>query len=469
MDISAIVLNKILSEPDLEAWSRLKSAYLDPSYTSVFAAISRHYAKYSMVPSFVDLEIVVREGQTRNTLEAVKLTECPDVSIEVAIDALIDQYTQNETIKALDKFVDKLPTLDTLEVKENLAAIVLMLDEKTISNENVHDMTTLMAFQHDEEISANRVMLGFNNAFDSVLGGMSLQEFLLIGGKRGAGKSIVAANIAAMQYEDGNSVVYFSIEMTGQETFQRILSILAKVNHSDLKKNKLSPEDILKVVKVRAGMFVDADNLVQEFCEHKDRFKFEETLVRTKQLKPDNQIVIVDDRDLTLTSIDIHLGKLKAKFGDKLKVSVVDYINQVAIEGNNGGAFDWQPQVEVSKQMKNLARKYNLLNISPYQIDDNGQTRFAKGILDAADVALLLEAHDKSTNAITFATTKIRGDRELEITSSMNWDTLRINPVSIEKPAKGAAKEEPKAGAIKKKATGKVAKTDDPNADVPWD
>ncbi len=268
MDISAIVLNKLLSSQDLEAFARVKLSFLDPAYSSVFSAINRHYTKYNALPSFEDLELTLREGQTSNTLEAIKLTDATEVSIEVAIDALIDQYTQNETIRLLDRFIDKLPVYDTAEVKDNLAAIVLALDEKTLSNEGVDTMDTFMFFQEEEELSRNRVMLGINNTFDAVLGGMARSEYLMIGGPRGSGKSLIVNNMFVNQYEQGNCAVYFTIEMKGRETLTRSMSILADVPHRKLKNNELSPEDLLKVVKARASMFSDADGLVEEFKEH---------------------------------------------------------------------------------------------------------------------------------------------------------------------------------------------------------
>ncbi len=106
---------------------------------------------------------------------------------------------------------------------------------------------------------------------------------------------------------------------------ERNLSILANVNLQRLKQNKLTDEELLKLVRARAGMFVDADQTVLDYMRHRDKYKFEEQLVRNHQLKPDNQMIIVDDRDLTISSIDLHIGKAKAKFGDKLKVVVVDF------------------------------------------------------------------------------------------------------------------------------------------------
>ena len=460
MDTSAVVLNKLLTERNLDIWAKLKLVFLDPAYSSLYSVVNKYYEKYSAIPSFDDLELTLREGPASKTLATLRLTEVPDVSAEVALDALIDQYTQNETVKLLDKFVDKLPLYDTNEIKENLATIALTIEEKTHTSEKVFTMADMMMFSRPEDLEKERVYLGLNNSFDSVLGGVARQELILIGGKRGSGKSIASSNLFINQYEAGNSSIYFSIEMTAKETMERNLSILANVNLQNLKQHKLTDEELLRVVRARAEMFVDSQDLVSEFLRHRDRFKFEEQLVRSCSLKPDNQMIIVDDRDLTLSSIDLHIGKAKAKFGDKLKLVVVDYLNQIVLEGND--QYDWKPQIEVSKKLKNLARKYEIVMVSPYQIDKDGEARFAKGILDAADIALTMEAHDKETNAISFETTKIRGGKEMAFTCPIDWDSLRISPQSVDRPqAKEAVKKI-------KKGQEEVVPVNDSGADLPW-
>jgi hypothetical protein len=459
LDISAVVLNKLLTAQDLDLWAKIKLVYLDPAFSTLYAAIGRHYEKYSTVPSFTDLELTLREGPALKTLATLQLAEVPDISAEVALDALVDQYTQNEAVRLLDKFIDKLPMYDSAEIKENLSSIVLTLDEKTFSGAGVYNMSDIMLFIPPEDIAKMRFHLGLNNTFDAVTGGLARQEYLMIGGKRGSGKSITAANICVNQYEAGNVAVYFTIEMTGHETLERLMAIHANVPHSGIRKGTLTDQEVLQVVRARAGMFKDADGIVMDFLKHRDRYRFEEQLVRNCKLKDDNQIIIIDDRALSLTAIDLHLGKLKAKFGERLTVGVVDYINQVVVEGVD--KYDWKPQIAVSTKLKDLARKYEILMVSPYQIDASGEARFAKGILDAADIALVLEAGDSS---MTFDTTKIRGSGEMKFTSPINWDTLRISPISIDNP-----EHEDKIQKVGKKKKPALEPTPDSSSDLPWD
>jgi replicative DNA helicase len=462
MDCSAIVLNKLLTDRDLDVWAKLKLAFLDSAYSSLYSAISRYYDKYSNIPSFEELELTIREGAGQKTLATLKLIDEPDISAEVALDALIDQYTQNQTINLLEKFVDKLPIYDTAEIKDNLAGIVLHLDEKTLTTEGVYNMADIMLFRTSDELDRERVHLGLNNTFDAVLGGVARQELILIGGERGAGKSITSSNICANQYEMGNTCVYFSIEMIAHETFERKMAMLSNVPYMSLKQNTLSNDDLLRVIKTRAKMFEDSQELVVDFMRHHDRFKFEKDLVTSKKLKEDNQIIIIDDRALTLTSIDLHLGKLKARFADKLTVCVVDYLNQIVVpEGSH--QFDWKPQIVVSKKLKELARKHEVVMISPYQIDASGEARFAKGILDAADIAIVMKPNKKEDNALSFDTTKIRSGPPMFFTSPINWDTLKISSNPIERPHKDE-EEKPKKHIRRVKGKVEESASDKP----PW-
>ena len=460
MDISAVVINKLLLGKNLEVWGKLKLAFLDPAYSSVYSLITKYYDKYSSIPSFDDLDAISREGLAQKTLATLRLIDETDISAEVALDALIDQYTQNETIRLLDGFIDKLPLYDTIEIKESLSGIVLALDEKTLRTEGVFNMSDIMVFVRPEELAKNRVPLGLNNTFDAILGGVARQELILIGGKRGSGKSISCSNLMINQYEMGNTSAYFTIEMIAAETMQRNMSILANVNHMNLKNNKLTDQEMLSVVKARADMFKNADNLVSDFIKDRDQYKFEESLVRTCELK-EAQMVIIDDRALSITSLDLHLGKIKSRFGSNFTMAVVDYLNQIVVEGGTD-QFDWKPQIVISKKLKELARKHDIVIVSPYQIDDKGETRFAKGILDAADIAVLMEAHSKEDNAISMETTKIRGAKDMKFTSVMDWDTLRISPQSIEKPTA------PEKGKDKLKRAGKES-TGEAAGDLPWD
>ena len=221
------------------------------------------------------------------------------------------------------------------------------------------------------------------------------------------------------------------------------------------------------VAKVRAEMFQHSEGVYEEFLDKRNPLEFERRLTSECKLKEDNQIIIVDDRSLSLTSIDLQLQKAKAQFGDSLGLVVVDYVNQVDT-GLGKEIYDWQSQIYASKKLKEYARKYDIALVTPYQIDDSGQTRFAKGLLDSPDSAFLIDAHSKDDGAMTFTSTKVRSGPDLEFTSTMNWETLKLGPTTKQKPSGSSNEEEGEEG-IKVKNIGKKKKQPKrEDGELPW-
>jgi len=463
MDVSAVIINKLLTEKNVDLWAKLKLAYIDPAFTNLYSAIGKHYEKYASVPSFEELELVLREGPALKTLAVIRLAQADDVPTDVAFDALIDQYTQNETISQLDKFIEKLPVYDSEEIKERLSEIVFYLDEKTLRSENVVSSSDMEFFKEPEEVGLGRVPLGFNNDFDSSIGNLAPGELILLGGRRGSGKSIISANIAINEYEAGFVCPYFSIEMTAWETYQRMMAMLSGVDHSAVKLQKYNDDQLTAVGLTRARMYREYDGAFKDFLNHKNLVRLERQLLR--ECTPvDNPLIVIDDRNLNLTSIDLHIGKLKAKYGDKFRVAVVDYVNQIVLEGKD--MYDWKTQIELSKGLKNIGRKHEVGIVSPYQIDATGEARLAKGLLDAADIGAIISVGNKEDGVINFDTTKIRGSAEVSCASKINWKTLRVSPQPVERAKPADTEEKPKRK--KKSETAEVsseAATDVP----PWE
>src|ERR1700676_2257722 len=87
--------------------------------------------------------------------------------------------------------------------------------------------------------------------------------------------------------------------------------------------------------------------------------------------------------------------------------------------------------------IKKYTRKYNCTGISPYQMDADGEARFAKGILDSADVSLIfmpqdtqekLDATPDQVSTLKMYTSKVRNGRELTFGIGIHWPTVRVYP-----------------------------------------
>ena len=414
-----LILSKILLDKDLNSWSKLKIQYFQSPYTLIFQQIAKFYDKFSKLPSFEELELVIRDDNTLSMVQALKEVEIPEeLDAEILIQALVNEYAQKEVLSNLDALVDDIVFMDAPEMIETLSSLAIDLEEKTESSEQIVLMSDFMTVDVDDLKSFTP--LGLSNDFDQFSMGLAPTELMLLGGFRGSGKSVVCANITCNQYEQGNSSLYFSIEMRGKEIFQRHLAMLSGVKSSRIRKNELSDEDKIMIAKTRSNMHVDGPEVYHDFLKHADFDLFERKLLQLP-LHKDNQIVIIDNQSLTIPNIDATIQTYKARFGDKFRVAVVDYINVITAKD----PLRWETQLGIAAGLKKIARKHEIAIVAPFQTDEKGGVRFAKGILDAPDWAFNLDAGESS---IGFECKKTRGTRAMDFESPIEWDHLRIIP-----------------------------------------
>ncbi len=442
MNVEAAVLKLLLHENDKEKsltyYSELRPEFFSSSFKSILAQVSRFYDVKGEVPNLNQLLVFrARDEAIESSLTALEMTNCEGVDIELAIDELANQYAQNLTLDLMSGVLEDVTLLSRHELVEKLTELPMTLESKIDSSNKVFSIKDVNIFKPKEDFEVNKISSGISNAWDQEAGGYYLQDLILLGGRRGSGKSLVCANLIKAQHEQGNPSIYFTIEMTYEQTYLRIIAMLADVPFGKLKQGTLDIDQARAVCIKMASMFEGGDAVFEKhFSENPapNLLDFQEELKRTCREKDEARIIIIDDSELTVATIDTILSKYKNFYGDKLKVAAVDYLNQVLLTSSDD-MYDWKPQVVVSKSLKNLARKHNMCMVSPYQMDSSGEARFSKGILDAADVAQLLIVDDKEDGTILFSTTKARSSSDSgEHRVGINWVTLRINPepVSVE-------------------------------------
>lgn len=419
-----LILHKVLANQDLEIWSRLRKEFFEAPYIEIYLLINRFYKKFDKIPSFDELEVVTRDEKHANYITALKELNVPeDLDIEIILQAVINEYAQKEVLEQLGGYLDNLIFKDVGEMVEDLSVIAIDIEEKTEVSEQIVEMNDFLTIDTDTIFS--RVPLGLNNDFDRFSLGMAPGEYIMIGGHRGSGKSVVCANISCSQYLQGNSVLYFTIEMSARELYNRYISILSDVPEKHIKGGNLSKFEKQSIAKVRAEMTEDgSEDLLKQFMEDNNFDSFERNLI-SRPLKKYNKIITVDNTALTIANIDATLHTYKTKLEDKLKVVVIDYINQLTATD----PYTWQVQIDLSKKLKALGRKYDVVMVTPFQTSEEGKVRFAKGILDSPDWAFNLSAiHDGDDGAIEFECKKARGDEAIDFASEIYWPTLKIFP-----------------------------------------
>ena len=115
-----------------------------------------------------------------------------------------NEYAQIEILDELDKYVDKTVTMATAEENiEQLQEIVLKVSDKVDIVPPAESMQMITLFEDDEQRS-KYLPLGLNTDYDASVK-FSPTDLVLVGGRRGSGKSLTSCNLAVNVYEAGRT------------------------------------------------------------------------------------------------------------------------------------------------------------------------------------------------------------------------------------------------------------------------
>ena len=432
MNLTSALLKQIITQEDFDTWGGLRENYLPSEYQQIHRVMATHVKNYTKLPTFEDLKLSIRDRSLREKIFAIEAVDV-DVDAWLLLEYLKNEYTQVEILGELEIFIDKTVAISQAEENvEALQQIVLDIGDRVDLKAPEEDMSVINLFESQDEIK-KYLPLGLNQDYDQKLK-FSPRDLVLVGGRRGAGKTFTCVNIASNVYDQGKSSIYFTIEMDSRSILQRMCAVNTGVPVARLITRNLADQEWNKVGEWWAGRFEGGKELLPDFYKTKDFDKLHSDLMKRKLTK-DRQIEVVYDPALSLSRIR---QELESKVGQtNVGVIIVDYLNQVRRHNapSRSGQYDWTEQIEVSKTLKSLAQEYEGPVFSPYQTDATGEARFAKGILDAADAAYTIETWEQDDNCITFNCTKMRAARMEGFTSVMNWDTLKIGQDSTMNPS----------------------------------
>jgi replicative DNA helicase len=432
LNITSILLKKVILEADSETWSRIRRHYLPSEYQGIYGVINKYFEDFSSIPSFDALKLSIRSNVLLDKVYAIQLAEDVDIDNAQLLEFLKNEYTQEEIMEQLSIYLEEsIMTESAKENVEKIQDIVFHIEERVDLKDYSQDMQRIELFQSEEELK-QAFTLGLNADYDSQVK-FNAGDYILIGGRRGAGKSLTCANMAVNTYNAGRSSIYFTIEMSSRATLQRMCSIATGVSAFNLRNRNLSHGEWQTVAKWWSDRFDGGVEAYNKYKKHNDFDKLHSDLIKCKLL-PEKQLDIVYDPSMTLATIRSELDKKVAKLDPA--VILVDYVNQVKRSNTHrSGQYDWTEQIEVSKALKAMAQEYERPVVSPYQTDATGEARFAKGLLDAADAAFAVNAWTKQDNCITFDCVKMRDYEEISFTSHIDWKTLKIGPESAISPS----------------------------------
>jgi replicative DNA helicase len=282
-----------------------------------------------------------------------------------------------------------------LDLKELLSNTV----EKIISMANRTDknaVTGIATHYYDLDVNTSGLQRG---------------ELIIIAGRPGMGKTSFALNIAEnVAIKNKLAVVVFSLEMTGEQLVQRLISANAKVDQSSIKRGDLTNEEM--------------DNIYLSINELRDA-----------------PIHIAESSGINVIDMRARARRLKDQLGD-LGLIVIDYVQIMSAirEGKNSNRA--QELADISRSLKALALELNVPIILLSQLNRDVEARQDKrpniadlresGALEQDADIILLIYRDEYYNPDS----KDRGLAEINIAKNRSGSTGIIKLAFIGKYTK---------------------------------
>jgi len=437
IDLQKLTLRRLLDTQSNDLYSKLLNQYITGINSDLYDKIKSFYKANTRLPSTDEILTLRKDAGLQEYIENQICAEDnhnEQIADEFLVAQLQDYYIRDETIHFMDKFIDQMDNMEKVEVVDKFQNHLLHLNQAIPHDDELYDVAELEFFPSEDDFKI--YPSGLSNEFDSVNGGFATQELVMLGGRRGSGKSIISLNLALNRFLQGNTVAFFTIEMRYKEVYDRVLSIISGVPFLDIFRNQLTDSQKIQMAKSKFENFYKPSDKITEMINElgytKDFKNFEKRVKIERPELKDNRLFMIDDESLTLNRIDHYCNMFSSKYPN-YNMAVVDYVNIIKHDDQK----DWKTQITIADNLKSLSRKYDLTMISPYQIDASGEARFAKGILDAADRSFNFfpppeDADRELESKISIHTTKMRNGKHMSFDVLMDWSCVKINPNSSE-------------------------------------
>lgn len=219
-------------------------------------------------------------------------------------------------------------------------------------------------------------------------GGMHKGEMMTVAAETGGGKSILLVQAVAANLLDGKSVVFFSLEMSGEDIFRRLAANIAGVPVRDMEEYKTSYGRELP--------------------------KITEALMKLSTL-PIEVIDFIHDMD----GIEAEIARAASE--NRADVIAVDYI-QILNMGNSDNREN--AISEAARRLKTCAMKHKAVLFTASQVNDEGRLRESRAIGMHSDQVVQIE-HIKEKTRIIVRKNR-RGARNYCINAEMNGETSKF-------------------------------------------
>ncbi|MCK5294419.1 MAG: replicative DNA helicase [Arcobacteraceae bacterium] len=351
LNIERAVLSSILFNPeiieDLLGLIKPNDFYL-PAHKKVFEVMERlnsddlpideEFIRKRVDQKEVDDSILVEilsANAITNTLAYAK--EIKDASVKRELIKLATQI-KKVTIE------EELPATEAVDYVQN-ALYKITTDS---ANSELKDMYTITTdtLLHMEKMKAqgNAYLIGETTGFDELdrkTTGFNKGDLVIIAARPAMGKTSFVLNTALQNVENGNGVIFFSLEMPAEQLMMRLLSAKTRIPLQNVRKGDLDDKEWSKVTTA-----------------------FED--LNTKKLFVD------DSGSVNINQLRARVRKIAGNPTNNIKMVVIDYLQLMQGTGNKARHEEVS---EISRGLKLLAREMDLPILALSQLNRGLEAR----------------------------------------------------------------------------------------------
>jgi replicative DNA helicase len=241
---------------------------------------------------------------------------------------------------------------------EGIMAILESQSGYKDTKQSVEEFADLLRAIHKDKTTAGTPTGIYQ--LDQITGGLSQNELWIIGAQTSGGKTALMLQIAINFLLLGKRVLVFSLETEANMIHARLAANNQSVDMGRILGKTDSP--LIKSDLIKLAGYID-------------------------EMKNNNNLVICDEDSITLESIAAKCQQVNDVGGFDL--ILVDYIQLVSLTNTRDKARHEQV-AEVTRTMKQLAKRYKCPVLTATQLNDDGRVRESRAIAHDADVLLTI-------------------------------------------------------------------------------
>lgn len=263
-----------------------------------------------------------------------------------------------DTMQSLKDGVDVVEVADaSKEIANSVFTILETNSGYKNAKQSAEEFTDLLREIHSKK-STSGTTSGIAQ-LDKYTGGLGSNELWVVAAETSGGKTVLMFQIMAAFLELGKNVLLFSLETDASRIHARLAANTQNISLSKILGTGIEP--LIKNDIRRLQTYIE--DVIESNC-----------------------LTICDADDITMETITAKADQVHSS-GKAIDLIVVDYIQLVTVLGAKDR--NRQEQVaEVSRSLKQLAKRYNCPVITASQLNDDGKVRESRAITHDADVFL---------------------------------------------------------------------------------